>query len=249
MKFVIFSGTTEGRTLSQALAETGAEVIVCVASAYGQEEQGIFPGVTVCIGPFSPEEKAELLKGAVLCIDATHPYAGHIKQSVREACEKAQVPYVRLQRAESAAENAVTVDTAEQAAEFLAKREGNILLTTGAKELSAFSPLDPQRLYPRILPSHESLSVCETAGIPHRNIIAMQGPFTREMNEAILRMYSIRYLVTKESGEAGGFPEKAEAAKRTGTTLLVIRRPREQGRSYDEVLALCLSHLRGNQTS
>ena len=56
MKFVIFSGTTEGRTLSQALAETGAEVIVCVASAYGQEEQGIFPGVTVCIGPFSPEE-------------------------------------------------------------------------------------------------------------------------------------------------------------------------------------------------
>ena len=92
-----------------------------------------------------------------------------------------------------------------------------------------------------------ALAACESAGIPHRNIIAMQGPFTREVNEAILRMFSIRYLVTKESGEAGGFPEKAEAAEHTGVTLLVIRRPPEQGRSYDEVLALCLKLLHGSR--
>ena len=247
MKLVVFSGTSEGRTISQALAAAGAEVTVCVASAYGQEQQGEIPGILTLIGPFSPEEKAEILQGAALCIDATHPYAGHIKQTLREACEKAQIPYVRMLRAESAAENAVTVEDAAGAAGFLAAREGNILLTTGAKELPAFSGLDPERLYPRILPSHESLAACETAGIPHRNIIAMQGPFTREVNEAILRMFSIRYLVTKESGEAGGFPEKAEAAEHTGVTLLVIRRPPEQGRSYDEVLALCLKLLHGSR--
>ena len=79
MKIVVFSGTSEGRTLSRTLAEAGAEVTVCVASAYGQEQQGEIPGILTLIGPFSPEEKAEILQGAALCIDATHPYAGHIK--------------------------------------------------------------------------------------------------------------------------------------------------------------------------
>ena len=68
----------------------------------------------------------------------------------------------------------------------------NVLLATGAKELSAFAPLGAARLYARVLPSHEGLAACEAAGIPHRHILAMQGPFTRELNEAILRKYYIR---------------------------------------------------------
>ena len=60
MRFVIFGGTTEGRTLSLALAGAGAEVTVCVASAYGQELQGETPGVEILTGPLSAEEKAAL---------------------------------------------------------------------------------------------------------------------------------------------------------------------------------------------
>ena len=133
MRFVIFGGTTEGRTLSLALAGAGAEVTVCVASAYGQEQQGETPGVEILTGPLSADEKAALLKEAVLCIDATHPYATHITQSVREACEASNVRFVRLQREESAAEGALWMESASDAAAYLAQREGNILLTTGAK--------------------------------------------------------------------------------------------------------------------
>ena len=172
MKFVIFGGTTEGRTLSLALAEAGAEVTVCVASDYGSEQQGEAPGVEILTGPLSADEKAALLKEAVLCVDATHPYATHITQSVREACEASGVRCVRLQREESEAEGAVWMDSASDAAAYLAEREGNILLTTGAKELPAFSALDPKRLFPRVLPSHESLSACEAAVIPHRSPMA-----------------------------------------------------------------------------
>ena len=243
MRFVIFGGTTEGRTLSLALAGAGAEVTVCVASAYGQEQQGETPGVEILTGPLSADEKAALLKEAVLCIDATHPYATHITQSVREACASAGVRCVRLQREESAAEGALWMESASDAAAYLAQREGNILLTTGAKELPAFSELDPNRLFPRVLPSHESLSACEAAGIPHRNIIAMQGPFSREMNEAILRQFSVSWLVTKDGGEAGGFPEKVEAAGNTGVTMIVLRRPQKDGMTYDSVLSLCLKLL------
>ena len=240
MNVVIFGGTTEGRELSRQLSEWGAEVTVSVATAYGAEEQGTLPGVAVRIGPMSPEEMDALLAGADLCVDATHPYARHVSQSVRTACRRVGTAYHRLLRRASAADGtAAEVADAGAAAEFLAEREGNILLTTGAKELSAFAGLDPARLYPRILPTHGGLDACEALGIPHRNIIAMQGPFSREMNEAILRQYHIRWLVTKDGGAPGGFPEKLAAAKAAGATAVVLRRPEEEGDCYEEILALC----------
>ena len=90
----------------------------------------------------------------------------------------------------------------------------------------------------------ESIAACEETGIPHRNIIAMQGPFSKEMNTATIRQYAIRFLVSKDGGEAGGFAEKAAAAKETGTELIVLRRPEENGLSFDEVLNRCMTRLR-----
>lgn len=243
MRFVIFSGTTEGRELSRRLAEAGAQVTVCVASDYGSEEQGICPGIETRTGPLSAEEKQALLENAALCVDATHPYATHVTASVRAACEAAGVTYVRLLRQQSELDGATVFDSAAEAAAYLARREGNILLSTGAKELAAYAALPPERLFPRVLPSHQSLAACEALGIPHRNIIAMQGPFTREMNEATLRQYAIAFLVTKDGGAPGGFPEKAAAAKATGAELIVLRRPEETGLSFAAVLALCLERL------
>lgn len=243
MRIVIFGGTTEGRELSRVLRDAGAEVTVCVASEYGGEEQARVPGVETRIGPLSAGEKLELLRNALLCIDATHPYARHVTASVREACEQARVEYLRLLRPPCGGDSAVFVETAERAADWLREREGNVLLTTGAKELPAFRTLDPARLFPRVLPSREGIAACEAAGIPHRNIIAMQGPFSKELNMAIIRQYDIRFLVTKDGGAPGGFPEKAEAAEETGTRLIVLRRPEESGLSQNEVLNLCMLRL------
>lgn len=208
MRIVIFSGTTEGRLLSHLLAEKGAAVTVCVATEYGCEEQGEAPGVTILTGRKTVEEMAELLQGSDLCVDATHPYAVEVTKSVRRACSEAEVPYRRLLRDRSADTDALVVDSAEAAAELLADREGNILLATGMKELPAFAGISPARLYPRVLPTGDSIAACERAGIPHRNVIAMQGPFSRELNEALIRQFHIVYLVTKDGGKAGGFQEK-----------------------------------------
>ena len=133
----------------------------------------------------------------------------------------------------------MVVDSAEEAANYLARTEGNILLATGAKELPTFSGLDSTRLYPRVLPTEESLVVCKAAGIPKRNIIAMQGPFSKELNLALLRQFDIRFLVTKDGGAVGGFGEKAAAAAEAGVKLLVFRRPVEEGEDYDDILRYC----------
>lgn len=243
MKIVIFGGTTEGRELSRRLSKAGAAVTVCVATEYGEEEQGRVPGVETRTGPLSPEEKLALLKDAALCIDATHPYAKHVTVSVKAACAEASVEYLRLLRPPCDIEGAVTVESAAEAAVYLLEREGRILLTTGAKELTAYAGLTPERLFPRVLPSHESLAACEALGIPHRNIIAMQGPFSQALNAALIRQYGIQYVVTKDGGAPGGFPEKLAAAKETGARLIVLRRPEEDGMPFDEVLSLCMQRL------
>lgn len=240
MHCVIFGGTTEGRTLSRELAQQGAAVTVCVATAYGKEEQGEAPGIEVLAGRLDAAAMARVISGADICVDATHPYAQEASRNIRAACGQAQVKLLRLLRDKSQVPSGAAVfPTPTEAAAWLQTTAGNILLATGAKELNAFASLGGARLYPRVLPSHESLTACETAGIPRSNILALQGPFSREMNEALIRQYHIRFLVTKDGGTAGGFAEKAAAAAATGAQLILIRRPDEDGLDYGTVLAQC----------
>lgn len=240
MRVVIFGGTTEGRLLSRELARMGARVTVCVATDYGREEQGDEPGIQVLSGRKDAAAMEQVVEGADVCIDATHPYAVEASRNIRAACAGEGIPYLRLLRRESGVPAGTEVfASAAEAAEWLKNTDGNILLTTGAKELGAFAPLGGARLYPRVLPLHDSLSACEAAGVPHGNILALQGPFTQELNEALIRQFHIRCLVTKDGGRAGGFEEKAAAAAATGIKLLLIRRPREDGLDYESVLKRC----------
>ena len=62
MRAVVFSGTTEGRAFSRALAALGAAVTVCVATELGAEEQGCAEGITVRTGRQDAEEMAALLR-------------------------------------------------------------------------------------------------------------------------------------------------------------------------------------------
>lgn len=240
MKAVVFSGTAEGRELSAKLASMGVQTAVSVATELGREQQGTQPGVEVLCGRLDARQMAELLRDAAICIDATHPYAVEATRNIRAAAEAAGVRYVRLLRAQSAVpEGSLVFDSAAEAAGYLKNTAGGILLATGAKELGCFGGIESGRLYPRVLPTHEGIAACEAAGVPHRNIIAMQGPFSLAMNEAIIRQFDIKYLVTKDGGAPGGFEQKAQAAKNTGARLIVLRRPQEQGQTEAEILRLC----------
>src|SRR5699024_4115980 len=125
----VFSGTTEGRTLSHQLAAEGIPVTVCVATEYGQIQQGEAPGITVHTGRLDPAGMAALVAGAALCVDATHPYAAQASANIRTACEQAGVPCLRLLRpASPLPEDALTAPDAASAARLLAGTRGNILL-------------------------------------------------------------------------------------------------------------------------
>ena len=237
MKILLFGGTTEGRELAQSLSSIGHAVTVCVVSELGAEELKSIPGLDVRVGRLPAQEIADLLPAYELCVDATHPYAAHISASLRAACAETGVPLRRVLRPAGAGTDCVTVPDQPAAAAFLTGQEGNIMLTTGAKELAAYAGLEPERLYARVLPTHEALAACEAIGLPHRNIVAMQGPFSEALNAALFRQYGIRWVVTKDGGPAGGVAEKLAAAESAGARVVLIARPEDEGIAPEALLA------------
>ena len=176
MRAVIFSGTTEGRMFSKQLAALGAEVLVSVATPLGAEEQGERSGITVHCGRLTPEEMTALLQGADLCVDATHPYAVEATRNIRAACKTAGTEYRRLLRPESPLPaGSMVFASAAHAAGFLARTQGNVLLATGAKELSAFAVLEPARLFPRVLPPGRALPPARGQISPIRTLSPCRG--------------------------------------------------------------------------
>lgn len=254
-KIIIFSGTTEGRTLSTLLTQRRIPHVVCVASAYGGEMMEDSTFAELHIGRMDVEEMKQFLSarfsgGEGMVVDATHPYATEVTANIKQAAETLGVSYLRVVRGAS---DAVPGDMKVYSdirvcAEALDQTSGNILLTTGSKELRAYcavvSEETRKRTYVRVLPTMSSLEQCISEGIEGDHIIAMHGPFTRECNEAILRQYDIRHLVTKDSGTAGGFLAKAEAAEAATVQLHVIARPvEEEGVSLKEAERVLLSLL------
>lgn len=239
-KAIVFAGTTEGYALCEFLAENRVSVYACAATEYGgsllQENEFLH----VSAGRLKTEDMEELFRkeNPEIVLDATHPYAAEVTKNIRTACESAGVLYQRILRPEGEKNSeAIYVESTEEAAAFLSGTEGNIFLTTGSKELAKFTgiPDYKERLFARVLSVPSVIRSCAELGIEGKHLIGMQGPFSAEINEAMLRQFQCSYLVTKDTGLAGGFPEKMEACQRCGVTPVIIGRPlKEEGLSLQD---------------
>lgn len=244
-EIVIFAGTTEGRELSEVLAAAGIRHTISVATEYGELVLAPHPLVTIHRKRMDREEMREWFcrMQFQMVVDATHPYAELVTQNIRWAAEEAGIPCRRLHREMGTTEDGGTWrnDSREEplryfsshdaCAEALTKVEGNILLTTGSKNLGEYCrvPGLKERLFVRVLPGQESLRLCMEQGLTGKQILALQGPFSQELNEAMMRQYQIAWVVTKKSGKTGGYEEKVAAAKAVGAGCFVVL-PEKRGR-------------------
>lgn len=246
-QILIFAGTTEGRGLAERLCSLQMPCTVCVATQYGGQVMGERTGLTVRTGRMGPEEMRRFIREGdyAAVVDATHPYATLVSKHIRESIQGLSMPYLRLKRdtdmagiIEEKPDRLLYFDSHEACAAYLAGTKGNILLTTGSRELAVYAgAVSRSRLFVRVIPSIESLQACNACEIVGRQIIAMQGPFLSEMNRALIAQFHIRYLVTKESGTTGGFGEKVEAACAAGIPALVIGNPEQnEGVSMEEAV-------------
>lgn len=249
-KLLIFGGTTEGRELAELCTEAGISCTVCVATDYGEEVLGKSKNLKIINKRLDEEEMVEVMSGEhyVGVIDATHPYATLVSENIKNAANSVNLSYIRLEREqeELEQEDVLYFESNEKCSQYLESTDGKILLTTGSKELSVYAKNKNlrERLIVRVLPGTESITICKEQQISGKQIIAMQGPFSKAMNEIILNEYGISYLVTKISGKNGGFTEKIEAARSQNTKICLIGIPEKNkdGRSLEEVIFWIQEH-------
>ena len=228
---LLFAGTTEGRTIAEACSGKNVSLIVSVATEYGETMIEPADNIRILHGKKNADEVVRLIKeqGVSILIDATHPYAKLASETILTAAERTGSEYVRVVREEDHDETdgCMFLDNTEAVISFLNAHDGNALLTVGSKELQKYAAVRDyrDRLYARILPVKESADLAFSIGFCGSHLICMQGPFSEQMNTAILNALSVKYLVTKDTGTAGGFPDKIRAAKACSVTPLVIRRP------------------------
>ena len=244
-KALLFAGTTEGREIAKGCRGKDVDLTVSVATEYGETLIEPAENIRVVSGRKDGDGIAALVRdtGAELVIDATHPYAAEVTRTLKAVCEREGVDYLRVLRKEDHEDlsGCVLVDDTKEAVDYLNTTAGNVLLTVGSKELAAYTAVNDwqTRLYARVLPLPTSTEIAFSLGFQGSHLICMQGPFSQELNEAMLRALDIRYMVTKDTGAAGGFGEKLRAAQACGVTPVVIHRPLEEtGVSVAECLKL-----------
>lgn len=245
--------------LNREWEKTEAVIHVCVASEYGAQVLPEAEEIKVHIGRLEQADMQEFLQEvqADICVDATHPYAVIVTQNIYRACKEVDVPYIRVRRVmqeeqgntdsvmqmrsthigdadgkryTDATSDSIYVEDIQAAVDYLKGVTGNILITTGSKELKAFTQIPgyETRCFARVLPTTSVVEACTELGFTGKHLICMQGPFDLAMNLATIQYADAKYLVTKASGKNGGYDEKCEAALAAGIHLVIIGRPEEQ---------------------
>lgn len=237
----LIAGTSEGRSLIKALADVEVDIIASVATEYGASIIEPQHNLKVIVGRMNLAAMEEFIEANKpdCVIDATHPYAVVVTKTVKSACDAASCRYLRLLRPESETDDCITVASYQDAVAFLNEVEGNIFLTTGSNALDLFTKVAgyQERITLRILPMMNSLEKAIALGYRPSNIICIQGPFSKELNTVMFKEALASYVITKESGSAGGFEAKKEAATAAGSKLVVIKREPECGNAFAKVLA------------
>lgn len=238
-EILIFGGTTEGRLIAEFCAEKGILAAVSTATDYGA---GLLPHsehIRELVGKLDEREISALLRAGdyAMVIDATHPFARIVSENVRAACAVSGTRYLRLLREEIPVSCGRRFDSIPEIVEYLNSSSERALITTGGNSLAEYTRVkDYQtRLAVRILPAEGAAEHCAQLGFLPENVILEKGPFSVQQNIAHIRQAHAGMLVTKESGAAGGFPEKAEAARQCGIELVTLRRPAEQGYSLRQI--------------
>jgi precorrin-6A/cobalt-precorrin-6A reductase len=246
---LILAGTSDARHLCEQAVEKNISVIASVvtkeaASHFDQDKIPVHIGrlEISSMGKFILENKVSIL------VDATHPFADKASLTAIAVAKEIKIPYIRYERPESvieteteevendamyfAADYQEAVDWILNPPEELRKKFSekiNVFLTTGSKTLELFArqllPRKNIRLIIRLLPSVENLELCQKHAIPNENIVAMKGPFSKELNKALFESFNTNIVVTKLSGKEGSTDEKIQAARELNIPVIAIERP------------------------
>jgi len=227
----VFGGTSDALAICRQLESQNIGYSLSVATETGEELASDLQA-EIIVQRMTQEQMMTWLAGRqIRCvIDATHPFAAEVSKNVLAACQTLQLPCLRFERPSQItaleSELLIKVDDVEQACEQAKQLGETVFLTTGSKQLADYIRLLPEKqLIVRVLPTVPVIQSCYALGLGIGNIVAMKGPFSAEMNAAMYRFYQADVVITKESGEVGGYQEKVKPCLTLGIPCIVIKRP------------------------
>ena len=227
---LVLGGTSDSIEICNLLNKNKVDYVVSVTTTYGEE---LAKKCTdkVILKKLTLEDMIEYISmnNITKIIDSTHPYAVEVSTNAIKASEVTNTKYIRFERESLINKinytNKYIVNDIDEACDIANKIGTNIFIGTGSKNLYFYKEkIKNKNLIPRVLPTSEVLISCEELGFNADNIIAMKGPFSVDMNEATYKQYNIDLVITKESGEAGGFLEKIQACENLNIPVIIIKR-------------------------
>ena len=229
----VLAGTTEARKTVKLLKENGFQVSASVVSTYGYE---LLAGNGIAYlnqGIFDKEALIRCLREreTKFLVDATHPFAKEISKLAMEAAGKLGIEYIRLERQGCELPDTPLIKKVEDLDEIeqYLQQGQNVFSTLGSKNLPQITVMAQKvsaNLTVRVLPVITSIRVCEELGLKPEQVVALKGPFSKELNKALFREYKAQLILTKESGDIGGFHEKLTAALDLNIQVIVVSRPK-----------------------
>ena len=235
---MVMSGTKDAYDLIKRLSQLNKYTILATTTTnYGAKIAKDSGADEVIEGGLNQEEIEQLLRNnnILVVIDATHPFASNATKNAIKATNKEKIRYIRFERPElEKIENkhVYSAKSFEKVVEIVlnllesSSGYNKIMYLAGVSNLEyLLKKIDKNQVYVRVLPSIDSIKRCLDIGLKPENIIAMQGTFSKEFNQALMKEYEVSIIITKESGLTGGTPSKISAALDLGLDVVIVERP------------------------
>ena len=220
---LILGGTTEGRLAVKVADEAGSPYYYSTRGI--QQEIACRNGIHLTGGMDVEAMTSFCIHHQIrLLVDAAHPFAVGLHQTVHETAIRLNLPVVRVERSyPERATDIVWCEDYEDAVRQLEKdRIHSLLSLTGVQtigKLRGYWAKHP--CWFRILKRDESLALARSQGFDEQRIVYYQA----EDEESLLKRLTPQAILTKESGETGGFQQKIDAARMLGIPVYVVKRP------------------------
>ena len=212
---LVFGGTTEGRKAVEVLEEGGSPYFYSTKT--GEQDITLHHGQRID-GALNAEAMQTFCRehDIRLIVDAAHPFASQLHQTIVQVSESLNIPTIRYERIYPKRDPEITwIDDYSQ----IPRDIHSLLATTGVQSIAKLKHLEAAevKVFYRILNRESSIALAQKQGARMEQLCYYEDPQDIPIEaEAIL---------LKENGLSGGFQEKVEAAKARGMRIIALKRP------------------------
>ena len=221
---LVFGGTTEGRKAVEVLEEAGKGYFYSTKT--GEQDITLHHGQRID-GALDEEAMQAFCReqGIRLIVDAAHPFASQLHQTIAQVSVALDIPVIRYERIYPPRDESICwIDGYSQ----IPRDINSLLATTGVQSIAKLKPLEAEgiKVYYRILNRESSITLAQKQGASNEQLCYYDNP-----NDIPIKADAI---LLKESGISGGFVEKVEAAKALGMRIIALKRPEstQKGRFF-----------------